>query len=642
MTILALNGISKAYGTTVILKDITFAINEYEKVGLVGVNGAGKTTLFKILCGEIASDTGEIYIPADKKIGYLSQNLDLDVDNTVFDETMKVYKHIKDMESRLREIETLISHPEMDYDSSEHERLLKEYGHIQEEYERQNGYGCESFARGILIGLGITPNDFDKRIMLLSGGQKTRVALAKLLLTNPDILLLDEPTNHLDLSAINFLENFLKDYKGTIIVISHDRYFLDVVTNKTLELTQGIIEEYGGNYSFFISERHKRYELRMKEYETQQKELERLEDIIQKFRANTREKSNRQAASREKALAKIERVDRPSVDNKSARISFDAKIKSGNDVLIVEELSKAFGDNLLFKDLNFLIRRGERVALIGENGKGKTTLFKIICGEHDPDYGQARLGRNVFVGYYDQEQKDLSSDKTVLDELWDEYPDFTVTQVRTYLGSFLFTGDDVFKQIFSLSGGEKCRLSLLKLMLSKSNFLLLDEPTNHLDMLSREALEDALMDYEGTLFVISHDRYFLNKVIQRIFELDATGITEYLGNFEYYQNKRNAPEDEIIINTAGKTKTEIKEERRKLRDVQEKKKQLEKDLKSVEKEIENVEKEISGLENQMCLEEVYSNPQKSAEVSKNIINLKDKLNTLYEKWEELSSLVEGE
>jgi ATP-binding cassette subfamily F protein 3 len=642
MIILSLNNISKAFGTDIILKDINFSINENEKIGLVGINGAGKTTLFKILCQEIGYDSGSIYIPADKKIGYLSQNLDLDLNSTVFEETMKVFKSIKDMELRLREIEGIISNPKMDYSSNQHENYLKEYGHIQEEYERMNGYGSESFARGILIGLGISSVDFDKMIKYLSGGQKTRVALAKLLLKNPDILLLDEPTNHLDLNAISFLENFLKDYRGTVIVISHDRYFLDVVTNKTLELTQGIVEEYGGNYSYFISEREKRYELRMKEFENQQKEIERLEEIIKNFRANTREKSNKQAASREKALDKIERIDRPGIDKRGTRIAFDAKIKSGNDVLMIEELSKAFGENQLFKNLSFLIRRGERVALIGENGKGKTTLFRIICGFIEGDEGHARLGRNVFVGYYDQEQKDLSPEKTVIDELWDEYPDMTTTEVRTYLGSFLFTGDDVFKQVSSLSGGEKCRLSLLKLMLSKSNFLLLDEPTNHLDMLSREALENALLHYEGTLFVISHDRYFLNKVIQRIFELDRNGLTEYLGNFEYYNNKKNAPEDEIVINTAGKTKTEIKEERKKLRDIQERKKQLEKDLKTLEREIENTENCIKENENLMCIEEVYSNPQKSVEVSKNIVSLKENLNTLYNKWEELSSLVEDE
>lgn len=638
MIILSLNNISKAYGTDIILKDINFSLNENEKVGLVGINGAGKTTLFKILCQETGYDSGSIYMPIDKKIGYLSQNLDLEVECTVFQETMKVFKHLKDMELRLREIEGLMSNPNMDYSSSEHERLLKEYGHIQEEYESANGYGSESFARGILIGLGISSVDFDKEIKYLSGGQKTRVALAKLLLKNPDILLLDEPTNHLDLNAINFLENFLKDYKGTVIVISHDRYFLDIVTNKTLELTNGIIEEYGGNYSYFISEREKRYEMRIKEFENQQKEIERLEDIIKKFRANTREKSNKQAASREKALDRIERLDKPGIDNRGTRISFDAKIKSGNDVLMIEELSKAFGDNQLFQNLSFLIRRGERIALIGENGKGKTTLFRIICGYAEGDSGQARLGRNVFTGYYDQEQKDLSPDKTVLDELWDAYPDMTTTEVRTYLGSFLFTGDDVFKQVATLSGGEKCKLSLLKLMLSKSNFLLLDEPTNHLDMLSREALENALLHYDGTLFVISHDRYFLNKVINRILELDGNGLTEYLGNFEYYHAKKNAPEDEIIISTAGKTKTEAKEERKKLRNIYEKKKQSEKDLKELELQIERIENDINENEGLLCLDEVYSNSQKTAEISKNIITLRKTLDSLYDKWEELSTL----
>lgn len=636
MIVLSLKNITKSYGTDVILKDVSFSVNESEKIGLVGVNGAGKTTLFKIICKDISPDSGEMFTMGDKKIGYLSQNLDLEENNTVFSEVMRVYKNIKDIEIRLRSIEKLLSN----IDEGEHETLLKEYGMLQDEYERLNGYGCESFARGMLIGLGIDPKDFDKDIRYLSGGQKTRVALAKLLLSNPDVLLLDEPTNHLDLAAISYLENFLKDYGGTVIIISHDRYFLDVITNRTLELTEGIVEDYGGNYSYFISERGLRYEKRTKEYELQQKEIQRLEEIIKRYRSFNREKSIRQAESREKALDRIERVERPRIDNKSARISFNTRIKSGNDVLIIDSLSKSFGENTLFEDLSIMIRRGEKVALIGENGKGKTTLFKIICGALSQDKGLVKLGRNVLAGYYDQEQKNLSPDKNALDEIWDEFPEMTVTQVRTYLGAFLFTGDDVFKPISKLSGGEKCRLSLLKLMLSKSNFLLLDEPTNHLDMLSREALEDALLEYEGTLFVISHDRYFLKKVIERIYEMENGKLTEYEGSFDYYIAKKNAPEEEIIINTVGKTKTEIKEERKKQREILEEKKQLENDISRIEKEIGENEALILTLEKSLCREEVYSNPLKCAEVNRNIKELKDLVEQLYEKWEELSLLKE--
>ncbi len=632
MIVLSLKSVSKIYGTDTILKDITFNVNESEKIGLVGVNGAGKTTLFKIICRNLVPDTGEIFIPSNMKVGYLSQNLDLDDNTTVFKETMKVYKDIKDIELRLREIEHLLSNSS----EGEHSKLLNEYGKLQDEFERANGYGCESYARGVLIGLGMDPKDFDKEIKYLSGGQKTRVALSKLLLSSPDILLLDEPTNHLDLAAIAYLENFLKDYKGTVLIISHDRYFLDVITSRTLELTNGVVEDFGGNYSYFIGERSTRYEQKMKEYELQQKEIQRLEDIITKYRSFNREKSIKQAESREKALDKIERIDKPTVDSKSARISFETRIKSGNDVLILDNLSKSFGENKLFENLSIMIRRGEKVALIGENGKGKTTLFKIISDSLSPDDGLVKLGRNVFIGYYDQEQKNLSTEKNALDEIWDEFPELTATQVRTYLGAFLFSGDDVFKPISTLSGGEKCRLSLLKLMLSKSNFLLLDEPTNHLDMLSREALEDALINYEGTLFVISHDRYFLRKVINRIYELEEGNLTEYPGNFEYYISKKNASEDEIVVNTAGKTKTEIKEERKKLREIQERKKQIQKDISSIENMIEETEKEIEKLEASLCMEEIYSDPQKCSEVNKRIKDLKDNLDALYQKWEELS------
>jgi ATP-binding cassette subfamily F protein 3 len=637
MTIVSLKNISKSYGIDVILKDINLTLNENEKAGLVGINGAGKSTLFKILYGQIKPDSGEIYIMKDKKIGYLSQSLDLDEDETIFKEVMKVFKEIKDMEKRLHELEKLIADPKNIKDEDYHNKLLSEYGYLQEEYERRNGYSCESYAKGVLIGLGVLEEDFNKEIKYLSGGQKTRVALSKMLLSSPDILLLDEPTNHLDLSALSYLENFLKDYSGTILIISHDRYFLDQITTKTFELKDGMIEEYDGNYSFYISERRKRTEQRTKEYDLQQTEIKRLEGIIEKYRSFNREKSIKQAESREKQLSKIERIDKPSSLEKAAKISFDIDYKSGNDVIVVENLSKSFGENHLFSNLSFLIRRGERTALIGDNGKGKSTLFKILCGEIEKDSGFFKIGKNVKIGYYDQEQKNLSPDKTVIDEIWDEYPDMTVTGVRNALAAFLFTGDDVFKNVSALSGGEKCRLSLLKVMLSRSNLLLLDEPTNHLDILSREALEDALLEYKGTLFVISHDRYFLNKVINRIFELSKDTLTEYKGNYSYYVQKKNAKEDEIVVATDGKTKTEIKEERKKLREEKEKQKALNNTIKEVEKSIEEKEETLSKLENMMCLEEVYSNPEKAQEVAHNVNEVKNEIEKLYTKWEELSS-----
>lgn len=630
MSILSLNKISKSYGIDTILYDITFTINEYEKVGFVGKNGAGKTTLFKILTGELSPDTGEKFIPKDKKLGYLSQNLGLDEDLTVFEETMKVFKSIKEIEYRLRELEVLIS---KNSNTSDADKYLKEYGRLQEEFEEKNGYGCESFAKGVLVGLGIGPEYYDKPINLLSGGQKTRVALSKLLLQNPDILLLDEPTNHLDLEAISFLEGFLKDYKGTIIVISHDRFFLDIVTTKTFELINGVVEEYGGNYTYYIHERQVRYEQRLKEYAIQQKEIERLESMIEKFRSFNREKSIKQAESKEKMLNKIDRIDKPTIDNKSSRINFQCKVRSGVDVLIIDELSKSYSDKKLFENISFMIRREEKVALIGENGRGKSTIFKIIKEDIKSSSGYVKLGKNVQLGYYDQEQRDLSSYKTVLDEIWDEFPHMNVKDIRNTLASFLFTGDDVFKEISLLSGGEKCRLSLLKVMLKGPNLLLLDEPTNHLDILSREALEDSLLEYDGTLFVISHDRYFLNKIINRILELNENNITEYLGNFQYYIDKKNAKEDELVVSTAGKTKTQVKEERKKIKSEREKTKKIKLEIKTIEKTIEKLEKENAVFQEELCLEEVYSNPDKSFEVN-NKINFNNKeIENLYEKWE---------
>jgi ATP-binding cassette subfamily F protein 3 len=503
MIVLSCKDIHKSFGIDVILKNITFNINEGEKIGLIGANGAGKSTLFKILTSQMEYDNGELFIDKSKKLGYLSQSLALESSNTIHDELLQVFTTLLTMEDKLRVLEEKMNEP---YDSSNedyHNKIIKEYTTLTEVYVNNGGYTYKAEISRVLKGLGFTEEDFSKSINILSGGQKTRVALCKLLLTNPDILLLDEPTNHLDLDAIEWLEDYLKAYKGTIIVISHDRFFLDAITNKTLELTHGVIETYNGNYTAFIDLKKKNYEIMLKAYSLQQSEIKRQEEIIARYKSFNREKSVKAAESRQKALDKIERIEAPHAEQRGTRIKFETQIKSGNDVLHIENLSKAFGDKVLFTDLNMDIKREEKIALIGENGRGKTTLFKIIMDNIPSDSGIKVLGKNAFVGYYDQEQSNLNLSKTILDEVWDDFPHMTTTEIRTSLAAFLFTGEDVFKNISTLSGGEKCRINLLKLMLSKSNFLLLDEPTNHLDIMSREALEDAIVNYDGTIIVIS-------------------------------------------------------------------------------------------------------------------------------------------
>lgn len=636
MIVLSCKDIHKSFGIDVILKNITFNINEGEKIGLIGANGAGKSTLFKILTCQMEYDSGELFIDKSKKVGYLSQSLALESSNTILDELLQVFNSLLAMEDKLRTLEEKMNEP---YDSSNeeyHNRIIKEYTTLTEVYVNNGGYTYKAEISRVLKGLGFTEEDFSKPINILSGGQKTRVALCKLLLTNPDILLLDEPTNHLDLAAIEWLEDYLKAYKGTIIVISHDRFFLDAITNKTLELTHGVIESYNGNYTAFIDLKKKNYEVMLKAYSLQQTEIKRQEEIIARYRSFNREKSIKAAESRQKALDKIERIDAPHSEQKGSRIRFETQIKSGNDVLHIEKLSKAFGDKVLFTDLYMDIKREEKIALIGENGRGKTTLFKIIMDNLPSDSGIKVLGKNVFVGYYDQEQSNLNLDKTILDEVWDDFPHMTTTEIRTALAAFLFTGEDVFKNISTLSGGEKCRINLLKLMLSKANFLLLDEPTNHLDIMSREALEDAIVNYDGTILVISHDRYFLNKVINKILELNEDGVKEYLGNYSYYiEKKKNPLRFKVEEEYDGLTKTQIKLDKKKKKE-QEK---LEKDklnyVKSLEDKIAKTEETLQELQSQLCLEEVYSNPAKSMEVNKEISNAEETLSNLYEEWENL-------
>lgn len=638
MIVVSCKNIKKSFGIDEVLKDVNFNINEGDKVGFIGANGEGKSTLFRILTKEMSFDSGEMFIDKSKTLGYLSQHLSLDSDSTIYGEMLKVFSDLVSLEDTLRTMEEKLNEPYDPSNAEYHDRLIKNYTLNQELYENRGGYTYKAEISRVLKGLGFIENDFYKDIVNLSGGQKTRVALCKLLLIKPDILLLDEPTNHLDLDAIEWLEDYLNTYKGTVIVISHDRFFLDSVTNFTFELLNGSVNCYNASYTKFLELREKDLEAKLKAYNLQQAEIKRQEEIIERFRSFNREKSIRAAESREKALAKIDRIDAPLIDRSATRIKFETLIKSGNDVLHVENLSKAYGEKTLFNNVNFDLKRGEKIALIGENGRGKTTLFKIIMDKIKADNGITILGKNVYLGYYDQEQSDLDYEKTIIDEIWDTFPDMTTTEVRTTLASFLFTGDDVFKKISLLSGGEKCRINLLKLMLSKSNFLLLDEPTNHLDIMSREALEEAILGYDGTLMVISHDRYFLNKVISKIFELEESGVKSYLGNYSYYSEKKKNPNryEGLEEEVAGKTKTQIKEERKKKRDAEKELKALGLKIKNIEKEISDKEEQLLSLQEQLCLEEVYSNPQKSEAVNKEIASLQITIDELYGQWEELS------
>ncbi|SCI79048.1 Uncharacterized ABC transporter ATP-binding protein HI_1252 [uncultured Clostridium sp.] len=637
MIVLSCKDICKSYGIRDVLKKVTFSINEGDKVGIIGANGEGKSTLFKIICKELSQDSGEIFIDKNKTLGYLSQNLNLDTDKNIYEETLSVFDELINIENKLSTLEIKMNEPYDESKAEYHEKLIKDYTTLQDIYSHKGGYIYKGEISRVLKGLGFTENDFYKDINTLSGGQKTRVALCKLLLRKPDILLLDEPTNHLDLEAISWLEEYMKTYKGTVLVISHDRFFLDSVTNNTFEVINGEVECYNVPYTKFIELRKKNYEAKLKAYNLQQAEIKRQEAIIEKFRSFNREKSIRAAESREKALDKIERIDAPTHEKEGSKIKFEASIKSGYDVLHIEKMSKAYGDKVLFKNLNIDLKRGEKIALIGENGRGKTTLFKIIMDVVSPDTGVKVLGTNVNVGYYDQEQSDLDLNKTILDEVWDAFPNMTTTKLRNALASFLFTGDDVFKIINTLSGGEKCRINLLKLMLSKSNLLLMDEPTNHLDIMSREALEDAILEYDGTLMIISHDRYFLNKVIGRILELNEDGVTEYLGNYNYYQEKKLNPsrfEDyEEIAN--GKTKTQIKEDKKKKREAEKEAKAMQLKLKNIEKTIAEKEDELVKLQEELCLEEIYSNPIESQRVNSEIKDLEDEIANLYEEWEDM-------
>lgn len=630
---LSVNQVSKAFGITSILENISFTVSQGDKVGLIGRNGAGKTTLFKIIKGEYTADQGTIYMAKGAEVGYLEQVPAAVSGTSLYEYCLEIFRSLLDMEAQLRNLEHEIA--ELSKHGTEPSKIvLDQYSHLLEDFSRKNGYGFRSEVRGVLKGLGFSENEFERNIEGLSGGQKSRLGIGRLLLRKPEILLLDEPTNHLDIDACAWLENYLKAYDGTLIIISHDRYFLDQIITRVFEVEQRQLTPYTGNYTDYVRQKEVNFETAVRTFEQQQKEIEKQEEIIRRFKGHGTEKLTKRAKSREKMLDKMEVVDRPVQYTKRAKIRLSTRIKSGEDVLFAEELSKSYGEKHLFSHVNVSAFRGDRIGLIGPNGIGKTTLFKMLMGTEPYQSGQIHLGHQVEIGMYDQEQSNLNYANDLVEEISDEDPRLSVTEIRGMLGGFLFHGDDVFKKINQLSGGEKGRISLLKLMMSKSNLLLLDEPTNHLDIESKEALEDALSSYDGTIITISHDRYFLNKICTKILDLSPEGSTEYLGNYDYYKEKIsfNAALEEDLSEEPSKTKTQMKEDRRKEKERQQVERQKKQGLTNVEKEIESLETEIADIEAMMCDTAVYSDPVLMKELGEQLNHLKTTLEETYESW----------
>ena len=635
--ILNATNISKSFGSNEIIKDATFLVNEHEKVAIVGVNGAGKTTLLKILTGEDSADSGSITLAKDAKLGYLRQINNVDSALSIIDELYTVIEPILNMEKRMSQMQEDMKH----LTGSELEELYSSYTALTHSYELMDGYAAKSRVVGILKGLGFEEADFDRKINTLSGGQKTRVFLAKLLLEEPDIILLDEPTNHLDLRSIEWLESYLLNYKGAVIIVSHDRYFLDKIVSKVIDIENGNVQMYLGNYTDFSNKKQMILDAKMKEYLNQQQEIKHQEAVITKLKQFNREKSIKRAESRQKQLEKIERVEAPQTYSENMRLSLDISKESGKDVLTVHNLSKSFDHKKLFWDINFEIKRGERVAIIGDNGTGKTTLLKIINGLLNPDTGEVIYGSNVSVAYYDQEHQVLHMDKTLFDELSDTYPDMTNTQIRNILAAFLFTGEDVYKKIADLSGGERGRVSLVKLMLSKANFLLLDEPTNHLDIVSKDVLENALNNFPGTVCYVSHDRYFINKTATRILDLTENRLLNYIGNYDYYIEKREAVEEAAnLTNTEQDEKpadvSESKKEWIDNKTALAQKKKIKNALNKCEKEISEIEDKLQSIDEEFSNPENASNVGKLMELQKQKESLEKRLDKLMEDWEELT------
>lgn len=631
--VLACNNISKSFGIDEIIKNASFHIEEREKAAIVGINGAGKTTLLRIIMGEYQADSGEVIIAKDRTIGYLAQHQKLSGDNTIYDELLSVKKDIIELEQKIRRLELEMHSKE----GVELEAVMEAYSKSTHQFELQNGYAYKSEVVGVLKGLGFDESDFEKKMNTLSGGQKTRVALGRLLLSKPDIIMLDEPTNHLDMNSIAWLENYLVNYDGSVIIVAHDRYFLDKVVTKVIEVERGIVSVFSGNYSDYAAKKKQLMDAKLKEYYNQQRDIKHQEEVIAKLKSFNREKSIKRAESREKLLDKIEVIDKPITEQETMHFKLEPAKESGNDVLSVEGLSKAFGGNRLFDNVSFEIKKGEKVALIGNNGTGKTTILKIINHIIDTDAGKVKLGANVEIGYYDQEHNVLHMDKTAFDEIGDAYPDMTNTQIRNMLACFLFTGDDVFKKISDLSGGERGRVSLAKLMLSNANFLILDEPTNHLDIMSKEILESALNRYTGTVLYVSHDRYFINKTAGRIIELSANTVTNYIGNYDYYLEKRDILAPKEVKQVSSEKNTAVKDDWKAQKEEQAKLRKRQNDIAKIEKNIEQLETENSELDEQLALPEVYSDVKQLMKLNEKKQEIEKKLEKLYEDWEALSA-----
>lgn len=635
MIVLSCNNISKAYVVDNIIENISFTINDNERVGLIGLNGAGKTTLFKILTENSEPDSGEIYKAKGKKLGYLKQNTNIESNMSIMDEMLTIFDDVIKLEESLHNLSHKISNFTESDNQEDLAELMDSYAKMSEQFEEKEGYSFESLIRGVLRGLGFSDGEFDKPINLLSGGQKSRVMLAKLLLEKADILLLDEPTNHLDINAISWLEKYIKDFKGAVIIISHDRYFLDNTVDRIFLMENKNLKTYNGNYSEFIKKRKTELEQQLRQYDEYEKEIERQEEMIKRLHAYGSKRNIRQAFSRQKALDKIKKMDKPTVDSKRVKLRFTPKVKSGRDVLSVENLSVNYNEHQVFNNIFLNIYKGERVGIIGSNGIGKSTLLKVIANKLYEYRGTVNIGHYVHIGYYDQEQTNLDSESTVIDEIWDYNPDLNYYEIRTMLAQFLFNGDDMYKIISDLSGGEKGRLSLLKLMTSNANFLLMDEPTNHLDIDSKEVLEDALLNYEGTILVVSHDRYFLNKVANKIYDMSKDGVFQYLGNYDYYLQKKaelEEEDDEIIV---SKTKTQLNAEKKKERENIKDRQQREKILRNLEEEIEMHENKISELELALCQPSTYSDKVLIIELNENLNTYKNNLEILYTQWTEI-------